>query len=52
MEGKKKQKKAHWAKAHVQAANCGIVLTRRQTRSGEYVCYLSKKARKSLFWGL
>ena len=30
----------------------GITLTRRKNKQGEYVCYLSKKARKNELLGL
>ena len=42
-----KSEEAQWSKAKQQAAQSGITLTRRKNAQGEYVCYLSKKARKN-----
>lgn len=39
-------------KARRQAAQCGIVLTRRRDKNGDYVCYLSKKARRNGLFGI
>ncbi len=39
---------AHWQKAHCQAVQCGITLTKRKNSKGDYVCYLSKKSRNLL----
>ena len=41
-----------WLKARQQASQRGITLTRRKNKEGEYVCYLSKKARTSVLLGL
>lgn len=49
---KEKQEEAHWQKARQQAAQRGIVLTRRKSSDGRYFCYLSKGAKKSLLFGL
>lgn len=42
----------HWEKARIQAARSGIVLTRRKTSDGKYVCFLNKKAKGSLLFNL
>ena len=42
-----KEEKMQWCKARQQANQSGITLTRRKNKQGEYVCYLSKKARKN-----
>ena len=47
-----RQEKANWAKAQRQAAQSGIVLTQRKDSNGDYVCYLSKKARHNLLFRL
>ena len=43
-----KTEESHWQKARRQAAQSGIVLTRRKSSDGRYFCYLSKDAKKSL----
>ena len=45
-------KEKDFRKARLQAARCGIVLTRRRDKNGDYVCYLSKKARESGLFGI
>ena len=47
-----KEEEMQWSKARQQANQSGITLTRRKNKQGEYVCYLSKKARKSVLLGL
>lgn len=46
MKRKESEKGANWELAKRQAAQMGIVLTRRQNSQGEYVCYLNKKSKK------
>ena len=47
-----KTEESNWQKARRQAAQSGIVLTRRKSSDGRYFCYLSKDAKKSLLFGL
>ena len=47
-----KEEKMQWCKARQQANQSGITLTRRKNKQGDYVCYLSKKARKNELLGL
>ena len=47
-----KNEEKHWREARVQAARSGIMLTRRKTSNGNYVCFLSKKAKESLLFTL
>lgn len=47
-----KEEEMQWSKARQQANQSGITLTRRKNKQGEYVCYLSKRARKSVLLGL
>ena len=46
------KRKENWEKARQQAAQCGIVLTHRKDKNGDYVCYLSKKARIEGLFGI
>ena len=48
MKKKNDPEEAHWRKAHRQAAQCGITLTKRKNHEGKYVCYLSKNSRNLL----
>lgn len=52
MKNQNKEEAANWAKARRQAEQSGIVLTHRRDKNGDYVCYLSAKARRSLLFGL
>lgn len=44
MKKEEREKRKNWAKAKRQADRIGIVLTRRETSQGEYVCYLNRKS--------
>ena len=46
MAKKRSKEEERWKKAHRQAAQMGIVLTRRKDSKGEYVCYLDRKPKK------
>ena len=48
----RKTEEANWQKARQQAAQRGIVLTRRKSSDGGYYCYLSSEAKKSLLFRL
>ena len=48
----RKTEEANWQKARQQAAQRGIVLTRRKSNDGRYYCYLSNEAKKSLLFRL
>ena len=50
--GKRKTEEANWQKARQQAAQRGIVLTRRKSNDGGYYCHLSNEAKKSLLFRL
>ena len=52
MKPKNKQEAANWEKARRQAEQSGIVLTRRRDKNGDYVCYMSAKARRKLLFEL
>ena len=49
MKRKKSNEKADWEKAHSQAIQMGVLLTRRKNSKGEYICYLNPKARRGWF---
>ena len=46
MKRKKSKENEQWAEAHRQAAQMGVVLTRRKNSSGGYVCYMTDKAKR------
>ena len=46
MSTKKNKEKENWALARSQAAQSGIVLTRRKNSDGNYVCYLNNKSNR------
>ena len=50
MKKKRDKENAQWTEAHRQAAKIGIVLTRRKNSKGEYVCFMTAKAKKG--WSL
>ena len=39
-----------WESARIEAAQMGIVLTKRKHKKGGYVCYASKKLRKKYLY--
>jgi hypothetical protein len=47
MKSKKSKGKENWVLARTQAAQLGIVLTRRKNSDGNYVCYLRKNAKRN-----
>ncbi len=44
MTTKNKREETQWKKAHAQAERLGIMLTRRKTGKGEYVCYMNPRS--------
>ncbi len=49
MKKTKSKEDAQWQKAYRQAARMGVVLTRRKSSEGGYVCYMTKKAKRGWF---
>ncbi|MBR4703993.1 MAG: hypothetical protein IKP02_00135 [Paludibacteraceae bacterium] len=49
MKGTKSKEDEQWLKARRQAAQMGVVLTRRKKSEGGYVCYMTQKAKKNWF---
>jgi hypothetical protein len=51
-ESRESREEANWQKARQQAAQRGIVLTRRKAGDGRYFCYLGKGTKNSLLFGI